>query len=486
MQIASGEAVLKADSKQAVALLTIIVGFAAAGTLAVIGVMNVILGINVYRDDYMAGDLLAVSTRWVSHTAMPWIVTNFLLIILSAAVAHLLAIFLCRFHGGVSRIGIILSLFYGGFLSLAGLFGGFYSFLQHRAYNPANHRRLIVPDGFVNPGIIWLLCSIALVIIGALSVYLLMRSIRKQQEALGREVSKVFENNYRLYVLLFPALATTIIFSYVPMYGVTIAFRNFGTHLGIMGSPWVGMIHFERFVTHPFFWPMLWNTVILSLYGLALFPASIIFALLLNELRSLKFKKFTQTVSYAPFFLSTVVVISIVNLLFGRANGIVNNLMYAMGMERYDFMTSVRAFRHLHVLSGQWSSLGFGTIIYLAALSSISPELTEAAIIDGATRMQIIRRINIPSIMPTIIILFILNIGGILTIGIDRVLLLHNDLNISVARVIPLHVYNVGIAHQDPQFSYAAAMGLFNSVVNFTFLVVANTIAKRVTRVSLW
>ena len=486
MQVLSDGAVIKADDKRAITYIAMIICFSVVIVLAFFGTVNVIHGINVYRDDYMAGSLLNVSNSWITHTAMPWILTNFLLIMLSAAVAHFLAILLCRFYSKVSRAGIVISLFYGGFLAIGGGFGGFYSFLTFRRYNPANHRRLIVPDGFVNPGIIWLMCSIILIIIGALSVYLLMRSIRKRQVVLGRQIGKIAENNYRLYILLAPALVTTLIFSYVPMYGVTIAFRDFSTRLGIMGSPWVGLTHIERFVTHPFFWPMLWNTAILSLYGIALFPLSIIFALLLNELRNLKFKKVTQTISYAPFFLSVVVVISIVSLLFDRGNGIINNLLEMAGKERYDFMTSIGAFRHLHVWSAQWQGLGFGAIIYLAALSSISPELVEAAIIDGANRPQIIRHINIPSIMPTIIILFILAIGGILTVGIDRVLLLHNDLNISVARVIPLHVYNVGIAHQNPQFSYAAAMGLFNSVVNFFFLIVANTIAKRVTKVSLW
>jgi len=288
---------------------------------------------------------------------------------------------------------------------------------------------------------------------------------------------------YQLYLIALPAIAATFIFSYIPMYGVQIAFRNFRFRDGIWGSPWVGFANFERLFAFPGLRQMITNTLTLSLYAMAMFPLPIILALMLNELRSLKFKKTVQMVSYAPFFLSTVVVAGLTTMFLSRF-GLINNIRYMLGFERIMFMQIGRYFRHFYVWSGVWSSIGWGSIIYIAALAGVSPELTEAARIDGALRRHIIWHVNIPAIMPTIVIMLILSAGNIMNVGFERILLLQNDLTRPDARVIQTFIYEVGVVGSD--FSFTAAFGLLNNLINITLLLIVNFIAKKLSGVGIW
>ena len=289
---------------------------------------------------------------------------------------------------------------------------------------------------------------------------------------------------WQLYLMILPAITTVFIFHYIPIYGVQIAFKDFRTSLGIWGSEWVGLKHFKRFLQYPDFWRIFWNTLRISLYGFATFPCSLIFALLLNELDNQKFKKTVQMITYAPHFISTVVVCSMLMLFFDRSNGIVNNVIAALGGERYSFLTDPNCFDHLYTWSGVWQGLGWGTIIYLAALSSISPELIEAARIDGATRFKIVWHINIPSILPTVITLLSLRVGSLVVVGFEKIFLLQNDLNMNVSRVISTYTYEIGL--KGGQFSYSSAIGLFNNIINIVLILIVNKISKVVTDVALW
>ncbi|MBO1001970.1 ABC transporter permease [Pseudogracilibacillus auburnensis] len=297
-------------------------------------------------------------------------------------------------------------------------------------------------------------------------------------------VKKNFLRNWQLYVFLLPAILYFVILHYIPMYGVQIAFKNFFANQGIWGSPWIGFGHFERFFNSYYFWRLLKNTFILSGYQLLLFPLPIILALSLNELKNGAFKKWTQTLTYAPHFISVVVVVGMIVIFLDPTTGLVNRLIVAFGGEPIAFLTSPSWFRHVFTWSGVWQTLGWGSIIYLAALSGVNPELHEAAEVDGATRLQRIIHINIPSILPTIVVLFILNIGSFMTVGFEKVLLMQNDLNASTSDVIQTFVYQTGLL--EGQYSFAAAIGLFDSAINITLLVVFNYVARKTSDNSLW
>lgn len=288
---------------------------------------------------------------------------------------------------------------------------------------------------------------------------------------------------WQLYVLLAPALIYFLIFKYYPMYGVQIAFKNFVAAKGILGSDWVGFDHFIRFFDSYFFWDLIWNTLSINLYGLALFPVSILVALSLNELKSGSFKKIAQTITYAPHFISVVVFVGMIIAFLDPDTGIVNHFLQWLGLEPVNFMTSPAWFKTIFVFSGEWQNLGWGAIIYLAALAGIDPQLHEAAKVDGASRLQRIRHINIPGILPTIIILLILNMGNMMSIGFEKILLMQNPLNLESSQVIQTYVYEIGIL--SGQYSYSTAVGLFNSVVNFVILLFFNRLARR-TGTSLW
>jgi putative aldouronate transport system permease protein len=290
--------------------------------------------------------------------------------------------------------------------------------------------------------------------------------------------------DWRLYLLLLPAVVYLFIFAYIPMQGVIIAFKDYRTNLGINGSEWVGLKHFIRFVDFPNFWLIMRNTVTIGLYSFATFPCSVILALLINEITNLKFKKTVQMITYAPYFLSTVVVCSMILLFFNTNTGMINNLREMIGLARVDYLTNASFFAGLYVWSGVWQGVGWGTIIYLAALSNVSQELVEAARIDGANRLKVIWHVNIPSIMPTIVIMLILSCGGILGVGFEKIFLLQNSLNLSRSQVISTYVYQIGLL--GAQYSYASAIGLFNTTINVLLIVLVNMVAKKASEVSIW
>ena len=286
------------------------------------------------------------------------------------------------------------------------------------------------------------------------------------------------------YVLMLPAIIYVLIFCYAPMYGLQIAFKNYKGALGIAGSKWCGMKHFMSFFNSYNFTLLMRNTIVLSLYSLiAGFPMPIIIALLLNETKGM-FKRASQTILYAPHFLSTVVVVGMINTMLSPSFGVVNTIIEALGGERIYFMTMPGAFRHLYVWSGVWQGMGWGAIIYLAALAAVDPELHEAATIDGATRLQRIRYINLPTIVPTIIILLIMRMGSLVSVGYEKVYLLQNDLNVEVSEVISTYVYKRGLLQNN--YSFSTAVGLFNNVVNIALLLITNFITRRVSDTSLF
>ena len=280
-----------------------------------------------------------------------------------------------------------------------------------------------------------------------------------------------------LYIFLIPMVLYLLVFNYGPLYGIQIAFKDFYANLGIWDSPWVGFKHFERFFDSYYFGRLLKNTLALSLYNLLLFPLPVIFALMLNELKNEKFKKLNQTLTYAPYFISIVVVVGMMIILLDGQTGLINHILNALGIKSQNFLTDPNWFRHIYVWSGLWHGVGWGTIVYLAALAGVNPELHEAAKIDGASRMQRIVHINIPSIMPTIIVLFILSLGSFMSTGFEKVLLLSNSLNAATSDIIQKYVYEIGLI--DGQYSFAAAIGLFESMINVVLIVGANFITKK-------
>ncbi|TDL52606.1 sugar ABC transporter permease [Paenibacillus dendritiformis] len=300
-----------------------------------------------------------------------------------------------------------------------------------------------------------------------------------------KSVWKRMAQTWELYLFIAPAFLYFLIFHYGPMYGIQIAFKNFIPAKGITGSPWVGFDHFERFFNSYYFWDLLWNTLSISLYELAIgFPLPIILALAFNEVKDGFFKRTVQTVTYAPHFISVVVMAGIIITFLSPSTGILVHIIEFLGFEPAAFLTDPRWFKTVYVLSGVWQSTGWGTIIYLAALSGVDPQLHEAAIMDGASRWQRIWNINIPTIIPTITILLILNMGSILGVGFEKILLLQNPLNMEASDVISTFVYRSGLV--DAQYSFSTAVGLFNSVVNAILLITVNQIARRTSETSLW
>lgn len=286
------------------------------------------------------------------------------------------------------------------------------------------------------------------------------------------------------YLMLLPAVIYVMLFCYAPMYGLQIAFKNYRVSLGVSGSPWIGFRNFTDFFQSYYFVTLLKNTLVLSLYSLIVgFPIPIIIALILNEMKG-RFKKVTQTVLYAPHFISLVVLVSILNSMLSPSQGVVNTIIEMLGGERTYFMADPKYFRHLYVWSGVWQGMGWGAIIYLAALSGVDPVLHEAADMDGATRLQKIIHINIPTILPTIIIMLILRMGQIISVGYEKVYLMQNSMNVETAEVISTYVYKRGILNSN--YSFSAAVGLFNNVVNVILVLLANWISKKISKTSLF
>ena len=298
-----------------------------------------------------------------------------------------------------------------------------------------------------------------------------------------KKIASVF-TNWELYLFLIPAVALTFCFKYIPIYGILIAFKDFSIAKGIWGSPWVGLDHFFRFFRTFQSKVVITNTFFLSFYNLiAGFPLPIILALIINSINSTRYKRILQTVTYMPHFISIVVIVSMVTLFFSP-RGLFGIISMAFGKEPVNWLNFPEVFPHTYVWSGIWQSMGWGSIIYLAALSSVDPTLYEAATIDGAGKWKKIIHIDIPSIAPTIIILLILRTGDILSIGFEKAFLMQNSLNLSRSEVISTYVYKVGI--QSTQYSFSSAVGLFNTLVNFVVLVVVNRISRKVSETSLW
>lgn len=299
-----------------------------------------------------------------------------------------------------------------------------------------------------------------------------------------RNLGKRLKESAPWYLLLAPAFIYLAVFHYGPLYGLQIAFRDYGPKLGITGSTWVGLEHFQRFISYPDFWKMIRNTLSITLYSLATFPCAIIFALMLNEVSATKLKKSMQMVTYAPHFMSEVVVCSLVIMLLDRSTGPINNLISALGGERKAFLSTSSYFSSVYVWSGVWQGLGWNSILYISALASISTELIEAAKIDGANRLQIITHINFPGILPTVAITFIMRTGSLLSVGYSKIFLLQNDLNLDASQVISTYVYRIGLI--SGQFSYSTAINLFNNIANIIVLLIANRIVKTVTDTGLF
>ena len=302
-----------------------------------------------------------------------------------------------------------------------------------------------------------------------------------------RRFKKALYRDWQYYLLALPAVVYIAIFSYGPMYGIQIAFRDFLASRGIWGSEWVGLKHFERFFTTPQSWTLIRNTLILNIYGLfAGTPVVITLALIFNQTRNLKFKKVVQTTMYAPHFISMVVMCGMITLFLSPSAGLVNAVIERLGGERIFFLARQSMWRHIYIWSGVWQSAGWGTIIYVAALSSVNPELYESARIDGATKMQLIRHIDIPALIPTFTILLVLNIGSMMSLGFQKAFLLQNAFNLGVSEIISTFVYKVGLTLAVPQFSYSTAISLFNTVINVVLLLGANKLAKTLTETSLF
>ncbi|MFR5853702.1 MAG: ABC transporter permease [Lachnospiraceae bacterium] len=300
----------------------------------------------------------------------------------------------------------------------------------------------------------------------------------------GHKLRRI-RQNWQLYLFVLPAIIIFLLFYYFPMYGVQIAFKDFRANLGIAGSPWVGLKHFERFVNTSSFTLLMGNTLRISVLSLVIgFPMPILFALLVNEIRSSRYRKVIQTISYAPHFISTVVMVSMLTIFLNKNYGIVNTLIGYVGVGPYDFMTKGSWFASIYVISNVWQNLGWDAIIYIAALSGVSVELHEAAMIDGATRMQRVWHINLPSILPTVTIMLILACGKIMSVGFEKVYLMQNALNTSHSEIISTFVYKAGL--QSAQYSFSTAIGLFNSVINLILLLTVNMLSKRLGDTSLW
>ncbi|MCL2015835.1 MAG: ABC transporter permease subunit [Defluviitaleaceae bacterium] len=293
------------------------------------------------------------------------------------------------------------------------------------------------------------------------------------------------KGNWDLYLMLAPAVILIAIFAYWPMYGVVMAFQNFNPISGITGSPWVGLMHFERFFATPTAMRIITNTVVLSVQTLIFtFPAPILLALMLHYCVSRRFARVVQTATYFPFFIATVVLVGMMHIFFSPSVGMVNHAIEALGGQRQVFMADSVWFRPLYVGSRVWQGTGFGAIIFIAALAGVDPGLYEAATIDGASKWKRILHIDLPCIMPTIVIMLILSLGSIMSVGFEQVFLMQNARNTAVSEIIATYVYSMGLL--EGRFSFAAAVGLFNSVVNFALLIIVNQISRKVSETSLW
>ena len=303
----------------------------------------------------------------------------------------------------------------------------------------------------------------------------------------GKEWRRRMKDNYPFLIMLFPAVAVVFLFNYLPIYGVLIAFQDFmpGDKIFSDTTIWVGFENFTRFFTDVQFWPLKNNTFVLCILGFIIgFPLPIIISLMLNALKGKKGAKYLQTIFTAPHFISLVVRVGMLQIFFGRY-GLVNNIVANMGGERFSYFLEGSAFRPLYILSSNWQDFGWSAVIYIAALSNVDPQQHEAAIMDGASRFQRIRYVDIPAIMPMISVMLIMSIGGLMGVGYEKALLMQTDGNLAVSELIATYVYKRGLTGV-PDQAYATAIGLFNSVINVILLIIANTTSKKFSENSLW
>lgn len=294
-----------------------------------------------------------------------------------------------------------------------------------------------------------------------------------------------FRNNWQLYIMLLPAIAYYVIFNYLPMYGVQIAFKDYRAVDGIWGSQWVGFQHFLKFFDAYYFWRLIKNTLLLNLYGMIwLFPIPIALAIMLNRIRSARVKKFIQTTIYLPHFVSTVVLVGMIYIFLSPGGGLFNTLRQAFGLKALDFMSMPSAFRTISIASNIWQDAGFSSILFIATLAGIDPALYEAAELDGASIWQKIRYIDIPTLIPTAMMVLIMNCGSLFASGAAKVLLLQTPGNITVSELIGTYVHNVGLGKG--MFSYTTAIGLFTNVINFIMIITVNKISKKTANVEMF
>ncbi len=311
----------------------------------------------------------------------------------------------------------------------------------------------------------------------------MVKGVRSGRPSALQRSLHIFRRRWQLHAFMLIPLIYIIIFAYVPMFGLQIAFKNYTIRAGVFGSPWAGFRHFETFFNSFHFWRSLRNTIVISLYSLCVgFPIPIIFALLMNLVRNLRFRKVVQTVTYLPHFISTVVLVGMIVQMLNPVTGLYGVLYKMLGGQGYPTApTSIpSAFYHLYVWSGVWQGFGWSSIIYMAALAGVPMELHEAAMVDGASRLRRVIVIDLPTIMPTILILFIMNVGSLLGIGFEKAYLMQNSLNLEYSEIIATHVYKMTFqSTSSTKYSYSTAVGLFNSVVNCTLLLIVNFITKR-------
>lgn len=300
-----------------------------------------------------------------------------------------------------------------------------------------------------------------------------------------KKKKKMKNSNWQFWVIIAIPLLYAIVFAYIPMGGIVLAFKDYSIRKGIFGSDWVGLQYFKQFLLSPSSSKVIWNTLVLGFYSLlASFPIPILLAIGLNEVKSIRFKKIVQMVTYAPYFISTVVMVGMLMQMTDLRIGIINKFLSLFGIGPLNFFGDAGMFRSLYVWSGVWQTAGYAAIIYIAALAGVCPELKEAATVDGASRMQRIWHVDLPAIRPTIVTMLIFACGGIINIGFDKVYLMQNSMNLAKSEVIATFVYKVGLVNADYGFSTAA--GVFQSLVSFIMLVTVNYISKKITETSLW
>ena len=304
----------------------------------------------------------------------------------------------------------------------------------------------------------------------------------------GRRLKKIIKKDWELYLLLLLPLIFFVVFKYKPMQGLIIAFKDYKFKLGYWGSPWTdnfGFKHFIRFFENAYFKEIIWNTLSVSMLQLIVSsPMPIMLAIIMNEIRNQKFKKTLQTVTYAPHFISTVICVAVFQALCSPSTGAINHIITALGGEPIYFFGEPGWFRPLYVILDVWKHTGYNSIIYLAVLSNVDPQLEESAKIDGANRLQIIRHITFPAMIPTAVTLLIMNVGNVMSVGYEKAFLMQNDMNIRTSEIISTYVYRTGI--ENLQYGYSTAVGLFNALINIILLLIVNAVAKKLTETSLW